>query len=99
MTKTAFRSPPSTRARPPRSPSSSSTGSRPLAAEFTPIEDDVAFGQRLAAARICGWRGITEDFTPDLALRLCQSNPEVSAQVVEASNTLSNFMKVSPPTL
>jgi hypothetical protein len=30
---------------------------RPGSAEFIPIEDDVAFGKRLSAVRLCGWRG------------------------------------------
>lgn len=66
------------------------------ASEFTPVEDDILFGQRLAAARIVGWHGITEAFTPELALTLCQTNPELARQVIEASNDLANFTKVSP---
>lgn len=67
------------------------------AVEFEPIEDDIAFGQRLAALRIVGWRGIAEDFTPERALLLCQSNPELAGQVLDASNDLANFMKPSSP--
>lgn len=70
--------------------------SRAEAVEFDPIEDDIAFGQRLAAIRIVGWRGIAEDFTPERALILCQSNPVLAEQVLEASNDLANFMKPSP---
>ena len=60
---------------------------------FTPFETEVEFSQRLAAVRIVGWRGIDEDFTPDLALKLCQINPDVAAQVMARSNNLGNFMK------
>lgn len=74
-----------------------SSGARPESAEFTPVEDDVEFGQRLSAVRIVGWRGIKQPYTPDLALKLCQSNAELSAQTLAASNELSNFMKVSSP--
>jgi hypothetical protein len=89
-------------------------GSRPGSAGFTPIEDDVAFGQRLAAVRLCGWRGdkdikglkpdqaqrfvgLTEPFSPELALQLCQSNPELAAQVTDEANRTTNFLKLSPP--
>lgn len=64
-------------------------------ADFEPVEDDIAFGRRLAAVRICGWRGLTEDYTPERALQLVNDNPDVAAQVLEASNTLENFMRPS----
>lgn len=70
--------------------------SRAEAVEFDLIEDDIAFGQRLAAIRIVGWRGIVEDYTPERALFLCQKNPQLAEQVLEASNDLANFMKPSP---
>lgn len=87
---------------------------RPGSADFTPVEDDVKFGQRLAAVRLCGWRGdkdtkgltpeqaqrfvgITEPFSPELALTLCQSNPDLAAQVTEEANKTSHFLKLSPP--
>lgn len=61
--------------------------------DFTPVEDDVEFGQKAAAARIAGWEGITEPYTPELALKLCQINPDIAAQVMEASNEAGNFTK------
>lgn len=69
---------------------------RPDSAEYEPIEDDIAFGQRLAALRITGWRGLTEEFSPDRALQLCQSNPDLASQAMDVSNSLANFMKPSP---
>lgn len=85
--------------------------SRAGAAEFTPLEDDTAFGQRLAAVRLGGWRGpgqtedltpeqkgrfqgITEPFSPELALKLCQGNPDIAAQATEEANRTSNFLKL-----
>lgn len=65
---------------------------------FTPFENEVAFTQQLAAARLVGWRGIDEDFTPDLALKLCQINPDIAAQIVSRSNNLGNYMKGLSPT-
>jgi len=73
-------------------------GSRAASAEFIPVEDDIAFGQRLSAVRLVGWRGITDPFTPENALALCQSNADVAAQVLEASNETANFLKLSSPT-
>jgi hypothetical protein len=58
---------------------------------FTPVEDDVAFGQRLAAVRLVGWEGIDEPCTPENALILCQTNPGYAAQVMQKSGNLANF--------
>jgi hypothetical protein len=74
------------------------TGGRAKTVDFTPVEDDIAFGQRLSAARLVGWRGIKQAYTPDLALKLCQSNAELSSQVLAASNDLGNFTPASPKT-
>lgn len=63
---------------------------------YTPIESDIAFGQRLSAVRLVGWEGIKERFTPALGLRLCQSNPDIAAKITANSNKLSNFMQGSP---
>jgi hypothetical protein len=57
------------------------------------VEDDEEFGIRNAAIRIIGWRGITEDYTPELAIKLCEVNPEIRAQVIEKSDELANFTK------
>lgn len=65
-------------------------------AVFTPIEDDIAFGQRLAALRIADWRGIKEPFSPENALLLCQTNADVADQVIKTSGDTARFMKASP---
>lgn len=62
--------------------------------EFDTLESDVEFGQRLAAVRIVGWRGITDPFTPENALRLCKTNKVLAAQVMEQSENLANFMSL-----
>lgn len=78
----------------------------------TPVEDDIAFGQRLSAVRLVGWRGpeesddltpeekqrfrgISDGYTPELALILCQTNPDYAAQVLLQSNKTANFTKAS----
>ena len=63
-------------------------------AEFDSVEDDIAFGQRLAAVRLVGWRGIKDPCTPENALRLCSTNPNAAAQVMEQSDNLANFTKI-----
>lgn len=60
---------------------------------FTPFENEVEFTQRLAAVRLVNWRGIDEECTPDLALKLCQINPDITAQILSRSNNLGNYMK------
>jgi hypothetical protein len=61
--------------------------------EFETLEDDVAFGQRLAAVRLIGWRGIREAWSPENALRLCSTNRDVAAQIVQHSDAMENFMR------
>ena len=64
----------------------------PDKADFTPIEDDIAFGHRLTAIRLVGWRGIKQEWSPENAFRLISRNSEIAEQVTTASNNLSNFM-------
>lgn len=61
--------------------------------EFEPMESDILFGQRLAAVRLVGWRGIKESWSPENALKLCMINQQVAAQVTEQSNAMENFTK------
>lgn len=64
-------------------------------AEFTPIEDDISLGQRLAAVRLIGWRGIDEPFTPENALELVRTNDAARLQTLANSGNLGNFIKPS----
>ncbi|PRC92676.1 hypothetical protein [Solimicrobium silvestre] len=57
------------------------------------IEDDEGFSNEAAAIRVIGWRGITEDYSPELAVQLIASNPIIRAQIYAASNDLENFTK------
>jgi hypothetical protein len=68
-------------------------GTGPRAVEFETLESDVEFGQRLAAVRLVGWRGITEPWSPENALRLCRGNRELAAQVTMQSDMTGNFTK------
>lgn len=67
--------------------------SGPRKVEFETLESDVEFGQRLAAVRLVGWRGITEPWSPENALRLCRSNRELAAQVTTQSDLTRNFTR------
>lgn len=62
--------------------------------DFDTLESDVEFGQRLAAVRLVGWRGITDPFTPENALELCRINKLIAAQIMEQSENLANFMNL-----
>lgn len=57
------------------------------------VEDDDEFSNEAAAIRILGWRGITEEYSHALAMRLVASNSEIRDQVFRASNDLSHFTK------
>ncbi len=56
-------------------------------------ESNIEFDQRLAAVRLVGWRGITEPFTPENALRLCKSNRDITAQITQQSDYMANFIE------
>lgn len=56
--------------------------------------DAVRVGKELAAARIVGWRGIKEEFTPDNAKKLCATNHMIADQVMQKSNALENFIRL-----
>ena len=56
--------------------------------------DAVKVGKELAAARIIGWRGIKEEFSPANAKKLCASNHMIADQVMQKSNSLENFIKL-----
>lgn len=62
--------------------------------DFDPIEDDIEFGQRLAAVRLVGWSGITDEFSPENAMRLCKTNKYIAAAILEYSDDVANFMKL-----
>lgn len=62
------------------------------AVEFEPLESDIEFGQRLAAVRLVGWRGIKEPWSEAGALKLCQTNRHIAAQITEQSDEMANFM-------
>lgn len=63
---------------------------------FSPVEQDIEFGQRLAAIRLVGWRGITEPWSAELALQLIKSNAPLAEQVTKKSAILGNFPSGSP---
>lgn len=62
--------------------------------EFDTLESDVEFGQRLAAVRLVGWRGITPAWSPENALRLCRGNRDIASQITKQSEVSANFIKV-----
>ena len=62
------------------------------------IEDDVEFGIELAAIRIVGWRGISDDFSAANAVQLCTVNPTIREQILKVSEDLANFTKGSHKT-
>ena len=64
----------------------------PDKADYTPIEDDIAFGHRLTAVRLVGWRGIKQEWSAENAFRLVSRNSEIAEQITTASNNLGNFM-------
>jgi hypothetical protein len=66
---------------------------RGKSADVRPIEEDIEFGIEVVAIRIVGWSGLTEECTPENALLLCQTNPDICAQVREFSEKTTNFTR------
>lgn len=64
------------------------------AAEFTLVEDDIAFGHRLTAARVVGWN-LRTAFTPEGAFRMVSRSNRIAEQVTRASNDIANFTRPS----
>jgi hypothetical protein len=64
------------------------------ALEFEPMENDVEFGNRLAAVRLVGWSGISDIFSPELALKLCKSNKDIALLITQQSDSMANFTKL-----
>lgn len=58
------------------------------------IEEDIEFGTELSAIRVVGWRGISDPFTPEGAVRLCTINPPIKEQILKASDDIANFSKL-----
>jgi hypothetical protein len=55
------------------------------------IEDDIEFSTQLVAMRIVGWRGISEPYSHENAVKLCTINPPIKEQVLAVSDDLSHF--------
>lgn len=62
-------------------------------ADFDTFEDDDEHGAQMAASRLVGWRGITDEFNAANALRLCKISPDIARQVLDQSNNMGNFFK------
>jgi hypothetical protein len=66
---------------------------RGKSAAIRPVEEDIEFGDELIAIRIVGWEGIADTWSPENALILVQTNPDIKAQVQEFSEDTENFTK------
>jgi len=55
------------------------------------IEDDMEFSTELVAMRVTGWRGISEPYSHENAVKLCTINPPIKEQILAVSDDLKNF--------
>ena len=60
---------------------------------FKPVEDLVASIVSNVSCCIVGWRGIKEDYSPELAEQICDNNDAIFEQVKAASENIQNFTK------
>lgn len=56
-------------------------------------EENLDYVIKDAALRISGWRGIDQEYSPEMAEKLCTINAEIRDLVVRTSNDLANFTK------
>jgi hypothetical protein len=59
--------------------------------DFRTYEDDMEFGHEFAAIKIVNWSGISEPFSKENALLLCEINELAVIQINEASSEMGNF--------
>lgn len=57
------------------------------------VEEDEDFDIRSAATRLAGWKGINQECTYDMAVKLCTINFHIRQFILEKSNDVSFFMK------
>lgn len=55
------------------------------------VEEDIEFSTELVAMRIIGWRGISDPYSHENAVKLCTVNPPIKEQVLARSEDLKNF--------
>ena len=55
------------------------------------VEDDIDFGHELTAIKLVGWEGITEPYSKENALLLCEINELAVIQINEAAAEMGNF--------
>jgi hypothetical protein len=58
-----------------------------------PIEELINDNAEGVAACIIGWRGVEEQYTPELAFQLVSNNKLIFDQIKDASENLANFTK------
>ena len=61
---------------------------------FVQSEQSRTMTNKLVAARIVAWSGISEAFTAENALALVSTNQDAFNQVLAASNRVSHFIKL-----
>ena len=58
------------------------------------VEDDLEFSIESCVVRTAGWKGLKEEFSPELARKLYTQNPALRGQVLAASGNVANFTKL-----
>ena len=58
---------------------------------IVPVEDDIEYNTELIALRVTGWRGISEPYSHENAIKLCTINPSIKEQILAVSENLKNF--------
>jgi hypothetical protein len=56
--------------------------------------DAIKMGQRMAAIRLVGWKGIEDKFSRENAEKLCLGNQRIADEIIKHSSEQANFIKL-----
>lgn len=56
-----------------------------------PVEDDIENNIEQIALRVVAWRGISDTYSHEAAVKLCTVNPTIKDQILTMSENLRNF--------
>jgi hypothetical protein len=69
---------------------------RNMQVHVQPVETDLSDFIEQVAIRVVGWRGISEPYSPEAAIKLCTINPTIKDQILAKSEDLANFPLAVP---
>lgn len=63
-----------------------------------PVEEDLLAYRKAVVVRMAGWKGVSDDFTEENALRLLKAAPGFGPQILEKAAEMTGFTPASSTT-